>query len=120
MVAKQTFLTRLLLVRFTLLYHICVIAESMLIGFGMACSHLLLLIVTLNDLHQFDLVTLQWNEISRDVDIPAALSFRFGFGFAAVGQSLYVFGGLSGSAGAHFSNESNQCLSKIWLKMSLG
>ncbi len=60
------------------------------------------LIVTLSDLHQFDLITLQWKEISRDVDIPAALSFRFGFGFAAVGQSLYVFGGLSRSAGAHY------------------
>ncbi len=58
--------------------------------------------MTLNDLHQFDLITLQWSEISRDVEIPAALSFRLGFGFAAVGQSLYVFGGSSRSAGAQF------------------
>jgi hypothetical protein len=75
-------------------------------------AHNFALIVTLNDLHQFDLITLQWSEISRDVEIPAALSFRLGFGFAAVGQSLYVFGGSSRSAGAQFRMDLTKAQSK--------
>ncbi len=66
------------------------------------------LIVALNDLHQFDLVTLKWSQISSYVASPAALSFRSGFGFAAAGQSLFVFGGLSRSAGANFFTNFNQ------------
>jgi hypothetical protein len=56
--------------------------------------------VTLNDLHQLDLVTMQWTEIGRDLLIPEALPSQFGFGFTAVGRSLYVFGGISQNAGA--------------------
>jgi hypothetical protein len=48
--------------------------------------------VTLNDLHQFDLRTLQWSKISGDVD-GLSPSSRFSFGFAALGDSIYVFGG---------------------------
>jgi hypothetical protein len=59
--------------------------------------------VTLNDLHQFDLITLQWIEISRDVHMPEVLPVLFGFGFTAVGQSLYAFGGLSETAGENQS-----------------
>ena len=58
--------------------------------------------MSLNDLHQLDLVTMQWTEIGRDVHIPEALPFRFGFGFTAMGRSLYVFGGMSQNAGAQF------------------
>ncbi len=71
-------------------------------------AHAYVSTVTLNDLHQFDLITLQWSQISLDVDSPVALSFRFGFGFTAVGQSLHVFGGLSRTAGAQFDNGSDQ------------
>jgi hypothetical protein len=48
--------------------------------------------VSLNDLYQFDLVTQQWSQISKDID-GTAPSYRNSFGFAAVGRSLYIFGG---------------------------
>jgi hypothetical protein len=48
--------------------------------------------VSLNDLHQFDLVTLKWKQLDLDVN-GFAPSPRFSFGFTAVGQVLYVFGG---------------------------
>jgi hypothetical protein len=57
-----------------------------------------LAIVSLNDLHQFDLLTLRWRQISGDVD-GLAPSSRYNFGFAALGNSLYVFGGTAGTAG---------------------
>ena len=50
------------------------------------------LAVSLNDLHQFDLITMQWSQIGQDTDGIASLP-RNGFGFAALGLSLYVFGG---------------------------
>ncbi len=48
--------------------------------------------MSLNDLYQFDLVTQQWSQISKDID-GTAPSYRNSFGFAAVGRSLYIFGG---------------------------
>jgi hypothetical protein len=72
----------------------------------------------LSDLHQFDLITLQWSEISHYVDGPA-LSSRFSFGFAAVRQSLFVFGGMTRTTGEKIGNrssfvENSKCI--IWSK----
>jgi hypothetical protein len=48
--------------------------------------------VSLNDLHQFDLITLQWSQIEQDTE-GIAPSSRNSFGFASAGPSLYMFGG---------------------------
>jgi hypothetical protein len=55
---------------------------------------------------------MQWIEISRDVYMPEVLPVLFGFGFTAVGQSLYAFGGLSQTAGEGFENKSYPSLTE--------
>ena len=55
----------------------------------------------LNDLHRFDVRELSWTEL---VAPPAAQrgswpSPRGGFGFAALGSSLYMFGGADDNGG---------------------
>ena len=48
----------------------------------------------LNDLFQFDPVGAVWSELSAAVGVSP--SARASFGFAAVGGSLYLFGGYDG------------------------
>jgi hypothetical protein len=69
----------------------------------MAHKYLCFFTVSLNDLHQFDLITLQWSQIGQDTNGIAPLS-RNSFGFSAAGQTLYVFGGRPDT---EFGNEQN-------------
>jgi hypothetical protein len=48
-----------------------------------------------NDLHRFDTFTLEWREI-LPADRNRFPGPRAEFGFASLGTSLYVFGGLCG------------------------